>query len=172
MSAKHRKNNDNQAHMIGELFTFAVFGAFLVLSLLIVVIGADGYRSVVGAGESVSEVRTTLGYVAGKLRSDAASSSVRIEQMDGLDTLVLTEDYDGNLYETIIYHQDGALHETYIRSEDVAFDPQYGIRLNDVTGFDMQWAAPDLLALTATASDGRTQTLHVAMRAGQGVTAP
>lgn len=172
MTERRRKGTHTSNHMIGELFTFALFGAFLLLSLLIVVIGVDGYRSVVGASESVSEVRTSLGYVAGKLRSEAASDSVRIEEIDGVEALILTEIYRRTPYETIIYHQDGALYESYLDASQVDFDPQYGVRLGDVSGFDMAFEAPNLLALTATSSGGAVQTLHIALRAEQGVAAP
>lgn len=159
------------AHMIGELFTFALFGLFLLLSLLVVVIGVENYRGVVDASDTVSEIRTPLGYMAGKLRSGAAADGVTLDERGGMQALVLTEVYKGTHYETIIYHHDGALYETYINADETDFDPDIGTRLTEMTDFSMAWADEDerLLALTATASDGSTQTLHIALRTEQGV---
>lgn len=167
MTSRHRR--EAPPHMIGELFTFALFGMFLLLSLLIVVIGADGYRGVVDSSDSVGEVRTTLGYVAGKVRSEASMDGVTLEERDGVPVLVLTEYYEGAPYETIIYHQDGALYEVYMSANDMAFTADSGERLTEVAEFQAEWADENLLALTATASDGRTQTLHLALRTGQEV---
>lgn len=168
MIKRHR--GEGQSHMIGELFTFALFAMFLLLALLIVVIGVDVYRSVVSVGDSVGGVRTSLGYVAGKVRSDAATQEVRLEEVEGKQALVLTEVYDGTPYETIIFHRDGALYEVYMNAEENEFDPEFGDRLTEIEQFEFAWAGDNLLAATAIAADGRTQTLHLAIRAGQGVT--
>lgn len=164
-----RRIQSSNSTMIGELFTFLLFAMFLVLSLLIVVIGADGYRNVVHSSDNVSEVRTSLGYVSGKVRSDAAIDSVRIDQVEGTDVLVLTEIYEGDTYETAIYHMNGALYEMYYNASEIDLQLGFGDRLTKVTGFDMAWADDNLLALTATADDGTVQTLHIALRKGQGV---
>lgn len=162
-----RPRTEGQSHMIGELFTFALFAMFLLLSLLIVVIGVDVYRGVVDAGESVGVVRTSLGYVAGKVRSDSAMHGVRVEEQDGLTLLVLTEVIDDTPYETYIYHQEGALYECYINADATEFDSEFGDRLTEIDSFNAVMESENLLALTATASDGRSQTLHLACRAGQ-----
>lgn len=166
-----RLHQEPPAHMIGELFTFALFGVFLLLSLLVVVIGVENYRGVVDASDAISQIRTPLGYMAGKLRSDAATDGVSLETREGVQTLVLSEIYEGTRYETIIYHQDGALYETYINADETMFDPDIGTRLTDVADFEIAWADEDarLLAITATADDGTTQALHIALRTGQGV---
>lgn len=167
MTRRHR--GEGYSHMIGELFTFALFGLFLLLSLLIVVIGVDGYRRVVNTGESIGAVRTTLGYVAGKVRSGASTDGVRIDETDGVTTLILTERVDDRTYETIIFHRDGALYESYIYADEVDFSPEFGTHLYEVADMDIRWADEGLLELTATAADGRSQSLCLAVRTGEEV---
>lgn len=164
-----KRRTQAHSHMIGELFTFLLFAMFLILSLLIVVIGADGYRGVVDASETVGEMRTSLGYVAGKLRSDAANNGARLVPFgeDG-NALILTEMYEGTRYDTAIYYQDGALYEAYINADELALEDAFGDRLVEVAGFDMALEGDSLLALTATASSGQSQTMHVALRMEQG----
>lgn len=167
MMKRHR--GSNSSHMISELFTFALFGMFLLLSLLIVVIGVDGYRNVVNAGDTAGEIRTSLGYVSGKVRSEASGTGVRIDTINGVDALVLTNVYNDTPYDTVIFHKEGALYEDYFNASEMEFDPDFGERLVELTGFDVSWAADNLLAVTATAADGRTETLHLALRSGQEV---
>ncbi len=162
-----RRATDAGGHMISGLFSFALFGVFVLLSLLIVVIGVNGYRNVVNTGDSVGEVRTAMGYVAGKLRSDAATNGVRLVHEADVDALVLTEEYDGNVYETYIFHRDGALYELTMRAGRQAFDPEDGWRLAAVTSFSAEKVDDHLLRLSVTAQDGRAQTLHIAVRTAE-----
>lgn len=166
MTKRHAR--ETPGHMIGDLFTFVLFAAFLLLSLLIVVIGVDGYRSVVDASDSVSGVRTTLGYVAGKIRSEAAQDGVRIEEMAGVNALVLTEVYEDTPYDTVIYYLDGALYETSGNLQELEFEPEYGQRLIEISGFEAEWTEENLLKLTAISPDGRSQSTHLAVRTEQG----
>lgn len=160
-----------QQHQIGELFTFVLFAIFLMLSLLIVVIGADGYRRVVSTGDSVGGMRTALGYVAGKVRSEAATDGMRIEEIDGVNALVLTELYEDYILETYIYYKDGALYEAYLAADQMEFDPEFGSRLTEIDQFTFSMDENGLLALTAMAEDGRMQTLHLGSRTTEGVAA-
>lgn len=165
-----RSRKETSGHMIGGLFTFALFAMFVLLSLLIVVIGADGYRNVVEKSESLGEVRTSLGYVMGKLRSDAAADGAQLRTQAGVDTLVLLEVYEGEAYETIIFHRDGSLYELS-KPAGYDFDPDNAWRLTDVHSFEMSQEG-NLLRFVATGGDGRTQTVHAAVRTYQEVTGP
>ena len=169
MSKRSRK--ETSGSMISGLFTFALFGVFVLLSLLIVVIGVNGYRNVVDKSESLGEVRTSLGYVLGKLRSDAATDGVEVKHQAGIDTLVLTENYRGDILETLIFHRDGALYELS-QYGGYEFDPENAWRLTEVASFDIAQAGDNLLRLTATGADGRTQTVHAAVRVSQEVPGP
>lgn len=166
---RKRRGANTGSHAIGGLFTFALFALFVLLSLLLVAIGANGYQDAVDAGESVGQIRTTLGYVAGKVRSGSSTAGVEVREYDGLTALVLSEVYECELYETIIYHQDGALYEAYIKASETDFDKDFGSRLTDVAAFTVEMKADNLLQLTVTADSGETQTLHIALRNLQGV---
>lgn len=154
------------SHMVSELFTFLLFAMFLLLSLLIVVIGADGYRGVVSNGELTGEIRTSLGYVSGKVRSDAAADGVEIVEIDGRDVLVLMEYYEEVPYETAIFYKDGALWESYRDAKETEFSFDFGDRLVEVSGFSFAWTQDALLQLTATDANGFSHTLHLAQRTG------
>lgn len=166
---KKRKGGAASNHMVGGLITFALFALFVVLSLLIVVIGVDGYREVVDRGERTGALRTSLGYVMGKLRSEAASDGVRLSEKEGVPMLVLTQFSDeGDPLETIIFHRDGALYETYQNASVMEFNPEYGTRIVDVEAFAVEQAAADLLSITATIETGESQTVHAALRVAGG----
>ncbi len=158
------------SHMVGGLFTFALFGLFVVLSLLIVVIGVDGYKSVVDTGDRTNELRTTLGYVVGKLRSEAAADGVSLEEREGLTVLVLTQLNDEEEpLETIIYYLDGMLMEAYNNAAILDFDPEFGELLTNIASFSMEQTEGGLISLSAATKDGYSQTVHIAPRVQQEV---
>lgn len=149
------------------LFSFALFGAFVLLSLLIVVIGVDGYRGVVDSAEEVASTRASISYVAGKVRAHDAAGSVRIERRGDVDMLVLEQSFDDEeRYETLIYFMDGALRELFT-SVGSGVEPDYGARIASLSGFDMAMEAENLLRFTATTKGGDV-TLRVALRSGGG----
>ena len=166
-----RSNSRDQTHAISGLFSFALFSIFVVLSLLLVVIGVDGYRKVVARSESIDGIRTTLGYIAGKVNSDACADGIMLTQIDGLDVLELTRlDDDGEALKLCIYYQNGALYEFFYNAEEMDFDPEFGDKLVDISSLEMDTLSDKLIGLTVISPDGRSETLHVAMRSVKEVT--
>lgn len=160
-----RSSSREQSHAISGLFSFALFSIFVILSLLLVVIGVDGYRKVVARSESIDSVRTTLGYISGKVRSDACSDGITLSSQDGLELLTLTSlDDDGEAQKLVIYHMDGALYELYYNAEEMDFEAEYGDRLVEIAAFEMQARENGMISLTAISADGSSETLHVPSR--------
>jgi len=159
-------------HAIGGLFTFALFGVYVLLSLLIVVIGVNGYKRVVDEGESVGMVRTALGYISGKINSDVGQAGIAVGVREGVQALTLYQrDEEDTLQETVIFFYDGGLYELSYDVEEMDFDPEAGDLLVELAGLSMEAEGKNLIRLTAMAADGREQVLHVPLLGGQEVTA-
>ncbi len=165
-----RRKKTEASHAVGGLFTFALFGVYVLLSLMIVVIGVNGYRNVVNQGESLGAVRTALGYVESKINSRASEDGISLGDREGVRALTLHSHTEDDIpLETVIYFLDGALYESYFDPAEMEFDPEFGEMLAEVENFAVGAVQNNLLRLTATAADGRTQTLHVALVGGQEV---
>ena len=68
------------------VFALLLYGLFALLSLLLVLIGAQVYRSIVRQTEARSDTRASLSYVANKIRS---AEEARLETREGVPVLVL-----------------------------------------------------------------------------------
>ena len=130
------------------VFALLLYGLFALLSLLLVLIGAQVYRSIVRQTEARSDTRASLSYVANKIRS---AEEARLEQA-GEQT-----------YETLIYFYDGLLRELFQREED-AFLPANGEELTPLQAFTMEESPGGLLTVTSRGADGRDHTLHIQRR--------
>lgn len=58
-----------------------------------------------------STIRTSLSYLSEKIHQNDAENGIRIDQLNDLPSLVLTQNLNGETYETWIYAYDGMLCE-------------------------------------------------------------
>jgi hypothetical protein len=154
------------SHSISGLFAFALIALFMLFALVIVVSSIRAYRMMGSVNQLSSQQRVALGYVGGKLRASGDQGAVSIREEQGVKLLVLSEEADGEAYETRIYYDAGGLMEQFCQA-DLAFDPEGGDRIVSLPGFTFE-RSDNLVTLTAHLSDGTEAVDCVALRAGGG----
>ena len=106
-----------------------------------------------------TEIRASFSYVANKVRmSTREPGSVRIEERDGFDVLILRSAAEG--YETRIYYYDGALREAY-QASDQPLSPKLGEKLMELSGFRIEETDTGHLVLYTTDAKGNQRSLHL-----------
>lgn len=149
-------------YAMDAVFALILYGMFTLISLLLVLIGAQIYRGIVRRTDVRSDVRASLSYVANKVRS---SKEANLETREGTTVLVLPEKQEEQTVETLIYCYEGKLRELYqLEGED--FIPENGEELAAVSDFSMVQLRDDLLLVTSKDADGRDHALHIQKRAG------
>ena len=96
------------------LLVLIVFGVYAIGSLFICTVGATTYRDVTVGMQSNYDLRTGVLYLAEKTRQNDIAGAVRVEQYQGADALVLTEQRTGKGYETWIFVYEDKLCEVLI----------------------------------------------------------
>lgn len=124
-------------HMVDLLFTIALFCVFAVSSLSVILIGANVYRSVTSRASDTYSTRTVLSYIAQKFQSMDNGCPAELLNLDGLDTLALYQEYNGELFVTYIYEDGESLRELFTRA-DAAFDPGAGSTIMKAAGFRIE----------------------------------
>ncbi|MCI8376223.1 MAG: DUF4860 domain-containing protein [Lachnospiraceae bacterium] len=146
-------------HAVNGLLTLLIYGIFALFSLFLVVIGARVYRNIVAAGRENTQLRSSFSYVANKVRmSTRAAGSVRLEEQEGMEVLVLESGTEG--YETRIYYYDGALREAY-QASDRPLDPKLGEKLMELSEFRIEETDTGHLVLSAADEGGNRRSLHL-----------
>lgn len=157
-------------HHISGLFIFLLIAAYAVFSLLLVLIGVQAYRSVVQTSDVNGQVRTSISYVANKIRT--SDGAVKVKQMDGVSVLTIrqaTEDDDEGEYETRIYFLpdeggvNGALYEQVVGKEE-PFDPELGDLICEIRQFDIE-QADGMVRLNLSTKNGENHKLDMRLRA-------
>jgi hypothetical protein len=89
----------------------ALFCIYATCSLFLCVIGADVYRSTANTMQQDYNDRTSVLYVAEKVRKNDVEGGIRLDTVNGTNALVLVEQETGQKFETWLFVQDKTLYE-------------------------------------------------------------
>lgn len=165
-----QKISHSKSH-ITSMFSFLLIAAFAIFALLLVVMGVQVYRSVVDETTADNQVRTTINYVANKIR--AADGRIRLHDLGDMTVLTIgepVEEGDEEAYETLIYflpadeelEREAGLYE---HSADVTdeFDPELGDMVTRVDSFSIT-QKDEMMLLDMVDSNGMRHWLHLSSR--------
>ena len=158
MSGKRR----NIQHSMQGVFVFVLLGLFAVMSTLMVLLGAQMYRNTVDHAARNNEDRVMAAYVRSMVRAEDADGAVSVESQNGVDTLALREELDGEGYVTWLYCHEGQLYEQFT-SEGDEFDPADGTPICPAQRFAPRIEG-GLLTVDMTDGKGRQSSVRVALR--------
>lgn len=152
-----------QEHAITGFFVFVLLVIFTLLSLLLVIVGAQTYRGIVESADMNTEHRILTNYIANRLRSSDRSGGISVEQYGEITAIVQHVTIDGAAYETRIYCEDGKLCEQFV-SADVAFDSAMGRSISSIAKMDARLEDDRMLCVSIEQENGETETMHVSLR--------
>lgn len=109
-----------------------------------------------------STIRTSLSYLSEKIHQNDAENGIRIDQLNDLPSLVLTQNLNGETYETWIYAYDGMLCEIMTDLEN-GFTPEEGQPILEIGSFSLEQNGSRII-LTVSDTQGNTSSLSVSPR--------
>ena len=112
-------------HSISGVFVFALLGLFAIFSTVMVLFGMKVYRATTERAGVHNASRVASAYLRSMLRSGDEAQAVCLETLDGVDTLTLMTEYDGDKFATRIYAWDGMLCEWFTEAAE-PFSPEDG----------------------------------------------
>lgn len=156
--------------IVDILFILALFGAFAVTALFVVLFGARIYKRTVSEMDASFASRTALSYITEKVRSHdytggAAVDDIDIASMNGNSVLILNETVRGTDYVTYLYVTDGYLMEF---TADASYDFQYdeGNKILEISGFEVKRISDSLYYFDVTDGDGNDTNFYVSLYSG------
>jgi len=158
------KNEQKQLKM-GSFLALMIFGVFGVCILLVLLLGADGYQRMRERDTAVYESRTAVQYLTTRLRQADRAAGVLAADFDGLDALVLREEWEGEAYETKLYCYDGWLMELYAAA-DSDLSPADGEKILELQGLSLSME-DGFLRAELSLPDGREETVLLQQRSGR-----
>ena len=142
-------------HMIDFLFPIVLFFVFALSALVVILLAAHIYRSSNDGSSMNFTANTSLAYISEKIHQSNDAGAVRLDNLDGLDALVLSQTRNETVYHTYIYYYDGTLRELFTRAENQPA-ASAGTALLAVDDFRMEQLTDSLLRFTCTDQKGQT----------------
>lgn len=134
------------------IFIMFLFLLIVILSVLIILLGRDIYSTINRDRAANYDKRVSLSYVANKIRQSDKENSVRIENLNGENAVVINETYDNEDYETWIYFYDNAIYEMFTDAGR-EFSPDDGMKVLGVESFAIEKLKDNLYKFTAKVNE-------------------
>ena len=152
-------------HSMQGVFVFVLLGLFAVMSTLMVLLGAQMYRNTVDHSTANNEDRVLRAYVRSMIRAEDTRDAMVVGEYDGVKTLAMREDLDGEPYVTWLYCYDGQMYE-YFTSDDGTFNPESGTAICPAQRFEPS-LENGLLTVDMINGKGEPESVRVALRCAQ-----
>lgn len=150
-------------HIVDVLFVLALFCVFAISALMLVSIGASVYQKTVNNMDYNYNSRTAFSYITEKIRQNDVSGAVHAGTLKDRPALILTQEFNGELYDTCLYEYEGYLNELFIRSgQDLGEDTlKAGHPLIPIQKFEFTPVKPSLYRFLLATEDGQSITLYL-----------
>ena len=150
---------------IGGLMAFLILGLFAVCILTVLLLGAETYESLSRRNQQGFEERTCVQHLATRVRQAESGSGITVDQVGGLDVLVLTETIEGESYRTWIYCYDGWLREYFTEADLEKPEPELGEPVLELESMNL--SLEDGLLTAVLTSGGACRELVLSLRSGE-----
>ena len=144
---------EKRKHVIDIVFPIALFFVFTVTALMVILFAADAYSDITACAEDNYTSRTALSYITEKIRQNDENGSVSAGSFDGCECMILSQEYDGQIYDTYIYERDDALYELFAK-EDAEVSASDGTKIMEVSGLQIEQLDDGLFSISCRDSDG------------------
>lgn len=156
------ENMNKGKGLVHTVCILAVICMFGISAMMLGSVGASVYKNIAERNLDSFELRTSLSYVKTKINQFDEKGKISIEERDGLKMLILSEEVDGEIFDTAVYFNKGKLYEI-TGAKGMKFKPEDGFSILNVDEFEIN-GKDGFVKLVATDDDGESETLYVKIR--------
>ena len=147
------------SHTIDVVVGLLLFCVFTASMLFVLLAGADAYKSISTSMEQQYSERTCLNYIAAKVRHHDSNGGVYITEFEGINALALDEEFNGEIYQTLIYYYNGNLCELFT-AEDSGVMPDDGFVIIAADGASFEIVRDSLIRVECSVG-GRSESVFI-----------
>ena len=151
-------------HIVDIIFILSLFCIFPASALLVVLMGADVYQGITKDMDHNYSSRSSISYVTEKIRQHDSKGQVFVGNLEGEPALILTQNYNNEVYETWIYRDGNHLKEIMVAA-GTTVNPGDGQELMEVSDFQLE-AADQSIRIAAADEDGKWSESLVYVQCG------
>ena len=160
------ENTKRKSFFVNFLCTIGILGAFAISSLVLAYVGVQVYKNIVSENSNNFKLRTSLSYVATKVRQADVEGMVYLDYRENTDIIVVEEEIEGVPYERLLYFYKGRLYEVFHEKggEFYLDNEGYGYEIMEIENFHMENLGVTGLLLTASNGSGEEESLVLHVR--------
>ena len=157
--------------IVDFLFILALFGAFAITALFVVLFGARIYKSTVSNMKTNYEKRTAMSYITEKIRSHDYTGGAEVSDIEQNDSskdhsvLKLYQTEGDKKYVTYLFVSDGYLRE-FTADESYDFDYDAGANILAIEEFCVNKESDGLYRFNITDTNGEKTEFFVTLYSG------
>lgn len=157
--------------IVDFLFILALFGAFAITALFVVLFGARVYENTVSNMNTNYEKRTAMSYVTEKIRSHDRTGAVEVSDesgagdAEGHSVLKLYQESGGKRYITYLFVDDGYLKE-FTAEDTYDFDYHAGTQILAVKEFSVRKESDSMYYFSITDHNDEKTEFFVTLYSG------
>ena len=151
------ENIKREKGLVHTVCVLAVICMFGISAMMLGSVGASVYKNIAERNLNSFELRTSLSYVKTKINQYDEVGRIAVEERDGLKMLILSEEVQGEIFDTAVYFNKGKLYEI-TGARGMKFKPDDGFAI-----LNLDSENNGLIKLVTT-DDGETETLYVKLR--------
>lgn len=156
---------ERKEEKISALMALLLFAVFAVCIMFVLLTGAKVYQRLVRRDQENYDSRTAVSYMAAKVRQSDSTGCLSVKDIDGTRMLVITEEIEGTVYETRIYHYAGYICELFTVAESSSSLAD-GIRVLEAQALWVDVQDGDI-CVEITDTKGNVQSLKLSLRSGK-----
>ena len=138
----------NGKQRIDTVFVLIIFCIFAVSVLMVLMLGASIYQNMTEISREEQDERTVLSYIRTKVRNNDDNGRIFIGEFGGLPALIYEEQFDGRVFQTVIYHYNGWIRELFSEA-DLGFGPSDGIEIMQLDGIEFEELEDGLIRISS-----------------------
>ena len=148
-------------HSINLVFTIALLGVFALSALFVAVLGAQVYGRTAEQMDENYNTRTSLVYITEKIRQ-CPGKNIKTENVGDETALVLSQDIEGETYESWIFQSEGKLKEALVsKGQDVK--PSDGQEIMEINKFFLS-KNDNLLEISVMDEDDNKDSVTISVK--------
>ena len=141
------RHQSGGAGVTGRSFLLVLFGAFVAIMLVALLVGLQGYRTIADERNAVDDRRLAYGSLVNTVKAFDSANALSVNEYEGNDVLSMTQTTPGGTYLMLLYVHDGMLMQQYSVANDATIAPENAHPLFATDTFRVSYGN-DLLTLT------------------------
>ena len=154
-------NKQTKTNSLGGILTLLAFALLIVSMLMVLLSGAGVVNRLTQRDKENYDRRTAVQYMSMRIHQSDSDGMLSVEPYSGGDALVITEEFNGAVFETRIYCYDGYLYELFCR-EGYVPEPEFGEKILPADSLSVSDTG-DCIEVRITAG-GKEDTLRCMVR--------